>query len=57
MNTLQDLLSNICDLKISTETFKEELGRLKDDFQKVSSLQKALPKTLLGSLADKGDSL
>ncbi|XP_077172276.1 uncharacterized protein C16orf96 homolog [Paroedura picta] len=33
MNTLQDLLSNICTLKVSTESFKEELKNLKQDFQ------------------------
>ncbi|XP_060116640.1 uncharacterized protein C16orf96 homolog [Heteronotia binoei] len=36
MNTLQDLLKNICELQITTETFKEELGQMKSDFQRLS---------------------
>ncbi|XP_054850838.1 uncharacterized protein C16orf96 homolog [Eublepharis macularius] len=36
MNTLQDLLNNICALKASTHNFKEELRHLKVDLQKLN---------------------
>ncbi|XP_048350511.1 uncharacterized protein C16orf96 homolog [Sphaerodactylus townsendi] len=35
MNTLQDLLSNICALKVSTENFKQELENMKGTFEKL----------------------
>ncbi|XP_061456239.1 uncharacterized protein C16orf96 homolog isoform X2 [Rhineura floridana] len=36
MNTLQDLLNNICSLKTTTDNFQEELGQLKDHFTKLN---------------------
>ncbi|KAL8175257.1 UNVERIFIED_CONTAM: hypothetical protein K2H54_017404 [Gekko kuhli] len=37
MNTLQDLLSNICDLRASTENFKEELRNMKSGLQRLDT--------------------
>ncbi|XP_034988086.1 uncharacterized protein C16orf96 homolog [Zootoca vivipara] len=65
MNTLQDLLNNICTLQTTTEGFQGELGQLKENFTKLNAdeMRERLTRldeqarkmehlAVLGSLAD-----
>ncbi|XP_033023802.1 uncharacterized protein C16orf96 homolog [Lacerta agilis] len=57
MNTLQDLLNNICTLQTTTEGFQGELGQLKENFTKLNADELREQLTRLDEQARKMDGI